>query len=132
VRLPCLDPQIGRKVGEVRVVTFYEVRGRGARPDSLAAGRGRRGGRDEPGPTADVRRADVLYIPGLYYPHTPQPQLRKRHENPMNCAFWVDEDTVIGSHYQLQQVAAVFGRRYGVSCEGGIALDTWDRSESRL
>ena len=83
MRLSCLDPQIGRKVGEVRDVTFYEVRGRDARPDSLAAGRGRRGGRDEPGPTDEVRRADFSYIPSRYYPRMPQTQLRERHESDM-------------------------------------------------
>ena len=38
------------------------------------------------------------------------------------CAFWVDDEMGVGSPHQLQQVAAMFKNKYGISGEGEL---TW-------
>ncbi len=38
------------------------------------------------------------------------------------CAFWVDDETGVGSPYQLQRVATMFKNKYGISGEGEL---TW-------
>ena len=36
------------------------------------------------------------------------------------CAFWVDDETSIGSREQLDRVADMFHQRYGISGEGEL------------
>jgi len=36
----------------------------------------------------------------------------------IGCAFWLDDETGVGSPYKLQRVAAMFKGKYGISIEG--------------
>jgi len=37
------------------------------------------------------------------------------------CAFWVDDETGIGSREQLDRVSSMFGRKYGISGKGELS-----------
>jgi hypothetical protein len=45
-----------------------------------------------------------------------------RHDDWAPCAFWVDDETGVGSLHQLERVAEMFSRKYGISGRGEL---TW-------